>query len=126
MTITPVTLIGNVVRLEPLTMEHHAGLSEVGLDPELWRWSTAPVRTPDDLRKYMETAVLWREQGTAIPFTTVEKSSNRIVGSTRFALSRKLPRTSFTSAYSVPTSRCRSYFSVRASAGDFPPVDTAI
>lgn len=85
MTITPVTLTGNVVRLEPLTMEHHAGLSEVGLDPELWRWSTAPVRTPDDLRKYMETAVLWREQGTAIPFTTIEKSSNRIVGSTRFA-----------------------------------------
>ena len=81
---TAVTLTGNVVRLEPLTIEHHAGLCEVGLDPELWRWTTAQVRTPEDMRKYIETALLWREQGTAIPFATIEETSGRIVGSTRF------------------------------------------
>jgi RimJ/RimL family protein N-acetyltransferase len=79
-----VTLIGHVVRLEPLTMEHHAGLCEVGLDPELWRWTTAQVRTPEDMRKYIETALLWREQGTAIPIATIEETSCHIVVSTRF------------------------------------------
>jgi RimJ/RimL family protein N-acetyltransferase len=37
------------------------------------------------MRKYIETAMLWREQGTAIPFATVEQATGRIAGSTRFA-----------------------------------------
>ena len=84
-TLQPVTLSGNIIRLEPLTMDHHAGMCEVGLDPELWRLSTAAVRTPDDMRKYIETAMLWQQQGTALPFATIEQSSGRVIGSTRFA-----------------------------------------
>src|ERR1051326_9191762 len=48
------------------------------------------------------------------------------VGSTFFAFSRSDPSASLTSAYSVPTRRIRSSLSVRASAGDFPPVEIAI
>lgn len=33
----PVTLEGGRVRLEPMSLEHAAGLAAVGLDPELWR-----------------------------------------------------------------------------------------
>jgi len=84
-TLQPVTLSGNIIRLEPLTMDHHDGMCEVGLDPELWRLSTAAVRTPDDMRKYIETAMLWQQQGTALPFATIEQSSGRVIGSTRFA-----------------------------------------
>jgi hypothetical protein len=29
---------GARVRLEPLTTEHIAGLTAVGLDPDLWQW----------------------------------------------------------------------------------------
>lgn len=84
-TLEPVTLSGRVVRLEPLSMAHHEALCEVGLDPELWRLSTSRISTPDHMRRYIETATLWWEQGTALPFATVEQSSGRIVGSTRFA-----------------------------------------
>src|SRR5579884_2207926 len=81
----PVTLTGEVVRLEPLTMAHFEGMCEAGLDPELWRLSTVAVRTPEDMRKYIETAMLWQQQGTALPFATVEQKSGRVIGSTRFA-----------------------------------------
>jgi RimJ/RimL family protein N-acetyltransferase len=84
-TLQPVTLSGKFVRLEPLALAHHQGLCEAGLDPELWLLSTSPVITPGDMLKYMETAILWREQGTALPFATIEQSSGRVVGSTRFA-----------------------------------------
>jgi RimJ/RimL family protein N-acetyltransferase len=80
----PIVLEGDFVRLEPMTLEHHAGLSEVGLDPEIWRYTLALVRTPDDMRVYMESALKLQRDGTTLPFVTIERSSGRIVGSTRF------------------------------------------
>jgi RimJ/RimL family protein N-acetyltransferase len=85
MHIEPVTLEGSHVRLEPLSLAHHAGLCEVGLDEELWRWITTPVRTPDEMRAYIEEAMSWQRAGTALPFATIEKASGKVVGSTRFA-----------------------------------------
>lgn len=84
MTLAPVVLSGSVVRLEPLARAHHEGLCDVGLDPELWRLNPSRVTSPDDMRKYIETALLWQEQGTALPFATVEQASGRVIGSTRF------------------------------------------
>jgi len=80
----PIVLEGDFVRLEPMTLGHHAGLSEVGLDPEIWRYTLTLVRTPDDMRSYMESAVKLQRDGTTLPFVTIERSSGRIVGSTRF------------------------------------------
>jgi RimJ/RimL family protein N-acetyltransferase len=85
MSFDAVTLYGRVVRLEPLTLDHHEGLCAVGLDPELWRLIPAPVRTPGDMQNYIETALSAWQQGTALPFATVEQSSGRVIGSTRFA-----------------------------------------
>jgi N-acetyltransferase len=65
-------------------LEHHAGLTAVGLDPEIWRRAIAPIRTPEEMRDYMVTALQLQREGTALPFVTVERSSGRIVGSTRF------------------------------------------
>lgn len=84
-TLPTVTLTGRVIRLEPLTMDHYDGLHEVGLDPDLWRLTTSGMRTPDDMRKYIESAALAHQQGTALPFATIEQSSGRVIGSTRFA-----------------------------------------
>ena len=80
----PLILEGDVVRLEPLAPEHHAALCDIGLDDELWRWTVALVRSPDDMRAYIESALALRAQGTAYPFTTVERASGRVVGSTRY------------------------------------------
>jgi len=77
-------LEGTVVRLEPLVWDHLEGLVEVGLDPELWRWMPALVRTEEEMRGYVTAALELRDAGTAIPFATVERASGRVVGTTRF------------------------------------------
>ncbi len=84
MNIEPIVLDGEVLRMEPLGMEHHEQLCEVGLDGDLWRYSPNVLQTPDDMRKYIETALRDRDAGVALPFATVEKSTSRAIGSSRF------------------------------------------
>src|SRR5260221_746865 len=84
MTVEPVVLEGQVIRMEPLTLDHHPALCEVGLDEEIWRWNTFPVRTPEEMRAYIETALAGQAQGMALPFATIERSSGKVVGSTRY------------------------------------------
>jgi RimJ/RimL family protein N-acetyltransferase len=82
--IQQVTLQGRHIRLEPLTLNHLDGLCEIGLDPDLWRWIPAPVKSRDDMRDYIRLALQWQTDGTALPFATVDQSSGRVVGSTRY------------------------------------------
>jgi RimJ/RimL family protein N-acetyltransferase len=85
MHVEPVTLEGRHIRLEPLALTHHAGLCEVGLDEELWRWIPVQVRTAEEMRAYIEEAIAWQAAGTALPFATIEQASGRVIGCTRFA-----------------------------------------
>lgn len=80
----PVTLEGRLVRLEPLTLAHHASLCEVGLEPELWRWIPTTIRTPDDLRHYIETALAEQAAGKSLPFAIIERATGRAIGSSRY------------------------------------------
>src|SRR6202045_323332 len=84
MAVSPVTLEGLHVRLEPLGKAHLAGLAEAGLDKELWRWIPVPVRTVDEMAAYVETALGEQERGVSLPFAIVEKASGRAIGSTRY------------------------------------------
>jgi RimJ/RimL family protein N-acetyltransferase len=84
MDVHPLTLEGQHVRLEPLRLDHHARLCEVGLDEELWRWTTTLIRTPEEMRAYIETALEEEAAGSSLPFATIEKASARVVGSTRY------------------------------------------
>ncbi len=82
--VAPVTLEGPRLRLEPLTTAHHAALCAAGLDDELWRWVPAPVRTPEEMAAYIAFALQEQAGGRALPFAVVEKSSQRVIGSTRY------------------------------------------
>jgi RimJ/RimL family protein N-acetyltransferase len=84
MVIGPVVLEGGCVRLEPLTVEHTAGLAEVGLDGDLWKWIPVPVRTREEMRAYVQTALNEQAAGSALPFALIEKSTGRTIGSTRY------------------------------------------
>ena len=84
MNIHPIILEGKGVRLEPLTQAHHAQLCEVGLDDELWRLTTTIIRTPEDMKKYIDAAAKDFSDGKALPFAIIEKASGKAVGSTRF------------------------------------------
>ncbi len=82
--LAPVTLEGSDVRLEPLSESHHDALCAVGLDPELWKWIPIQVLTRDQMMKYIRAVLADQEKGTSIPFATVERTSGKVVGATRF------------------------------------------
>jgi N-acetyltransferase len=84
MNVAPVTLEGRAIRLEPLGLHHLDALCEVGLDPSLWALTTTNIRSRDDLRRYVEGALAEQAAGTALPFATVVRDGNEVVGSTRF------------------------------------------
>jgi RimJ/RimL family protein N-acetyltransferase len=84
MKVEPVTLEGAHVRLEPLSRQHLAGLAEVGLDRELWRWIPVPVQTAQDMAEYIEVALGEQSRGVSLPFALVDRATGRAVGSTRY------------------------------------------
>jgi len=84
MNVVPVVLEGRHVRLEPLSQAHHADLADVGLDEELWRWIPTPVRTPQEMSGYIQTALEEQSRGVSLPFALIEKTSGRAIGSTRY------------------------------------------
>lgn len=83
MRIEPVTLSGEHVRLEPLSRGHLGPLGTV-LDPTLLQWFTTPATNAVELAEFIEEALHAQDAGTALPFATIEQSSGRPVGSTRY------------------------------------------
>jgi RimJ/RimL family protein N-acetyltransferase len=84
MDVQPVTLEGNWVRLEPMTIDQVEPLSEVGLEESIWRWTLGRCESVEDIRRYVESALDEERRGVSLPFVTVEKASGKIIGSTRF------------------------------------------
>ncbi|MCA1625983.1 MAG: GNAT family N-acetyltransferase [Acidobacteria bacterium] len=84
MKVEEIILGGKFVSLVPLHLEHLDALNKVGLDESLWLWTINVIKNSDDMRRYVETALDEQRRGVALPFVTIEKSSEKIVGSTRF------------------------------------------
>jgi RimJ/RimL family protein N-acetyltransferase len=84
MDLTPVTLRGRTIRLEPLAMEHLDGLCAVGLEPSLWALTQSQIASREDMRTYVEEALAEQRAGVALPFATIEQATGTVVGSTRF------------------------------------------
>jgi RimJ/RimL family protein N-acetyltransferase len=83
--LTPVTLAGTHVRLEPLSLAHVPALAEVGADPDVWRLLSTPLATEEDVRAFVAGGLEAQAAGTALPFCTVDAATGRPIGSTRFA-----------------------------------------
>jgi N-acetyltransferase len=80
----PLVLTGRHVRLEPLARAHVRGLvAAVAEEPALYRWTPLPLDA-EGMTHYVDTAVRWREAGTATPFATVRLTDGKVIGSTRF------------------------------------------
>ena len=83
--IHPVTLVGKLVRLEPLQMEHAAELLEVGQDPDIWAYMPVdPSVSLAAMQAMIGVALREQEAGTVLPFIIREQSSGRALGSTRY------------------------------------------
>jgi N-acetyltransferase len=84
MILEPLVLEGENVRLEPLSLDHLPRFIDVGLEGDIFRWFTEPVRTPEAMRTFIETALADQAAGKSLPFATIERHSAVAVGSTRF------------------------------------------
>ena len=84
MKIEPVILEGESIRLVPLGIEHLDELYQAGADESLWLWTTNIIKSKEDMRRYGETALDEFERKLSLPFVTIDKNQNKIVGSTRF------------------------------------------
>ena len=82
--IRPVVLDGERVRLEPLGRHHLDDLAEVAFDEALWRYTLArPVDRPS-LGEWLDVALANAAAGSEVPFATVDRSTGKAIGSTRF------------------------------------------
>lgn len=84
MKLEPILLDGRYVRLEPMTMLHVDALWAAGSDESLWKLIPTNITSRADMEKYVRTAQAERDGGTALPFVTIDKVKDSIVGSTRF------------------------------------------
>ena len=82
----PVTLEGSVVRLEPLRREHAQLFWEIAHQDleDIFRWIPYSMKTPQDFERLIDKAFDEQERGESVVFATVEQSSGRTIGSTRF------------------------------------------
>ena len=94
MEISPITLEGQHVRLDPLLLEHEEALIAAASDGELWKSTVTIVpSSPATMIDYIQAALNGQAQGRELPFVIVRKSgpgvppgntSGQIVGTTRF------------------------------------------
>jgi RimJ/RimL family protein N-acetyltransferase len=72
------------VSLEPLDHRHVDGLvAAVADDPSLYQWSPVP-QGKVEATSYVDTALAWREAGSALPFVIIRVDDGVVIGSTRF------------------------------------------
>ena len=79
-------LMGDVVRLEPLTPGHVPGLRRAaeGAGPSAF----AAVPTPDEVEDYVARSLARRDAGAYAPFAQVEAATGRVVGHTAYLTPR--------------------------------------
>src|SRR5215510_10795458 len=82
--LTPVTLEGRGIRLEPLTLEHEAALTAAASDGELWNLWYTSVPKLEETKSYIADALAGQQAGHMLPWAVRELSTNQIVGSTRY------------------------------------------
>ena len=79
-----VVLAGKHIRLEPLEFRHADGLvAAAAVDLSLYRWTFVP-RNRAEAIQYIDTALAWKNAGTAMPFATIRLTDDVVLGSTRF------------------------------------------
>jgi N-acetyltransferase len=82
----PLTLEGKVVRLAPLCHEHAPLLWDIAKDAldDLFRWIPYSMRSPEDFERAVAKSLEEQEQRQSVPLVTLERSSGRVIGATRF------------------------------------------
>jgi RimJ/RimL family protein N-acetyltransferase len=84
LTVAPVTLADERVRLVPLGLEHVEGLARAAADGELWTIRVTSVPEPDDTRGYIERALQGFAEGHRLAFAVLDAASGDVIGSSSY------------------------------------------
>jgi RimJ/RimL family protein N-acetyltransferase len=84
--VMPITLEGSVVRLEPVRRDHAEMFWDIAKDAldDIFQWIPYRMKTREDFQRLVEKAFDEQQRGESVVFATVERSSGRVIGSTRF------------------------------------------
>jgi RimJ/RimL family protein N-acetyltransferase len=91
--LSPVTLTGELVTLEPLEPGHHDALVAAASDGRLWEhWYTA-VPSPEGMAADIEARLAMQAAGTMLPFVVRRLSDGVVVGETTYCnVEAEVPR----------------------------------
>ncbi len=81
----PVVLQNNIVRLEPLSLEHAKDLYEVSQDEIIWKY--LPLEVPkniEDTREWIGLACEEAKVGQKVAFAIIDRFGKKAIGSTRY------------------------------------------
>ncbi len=83
--VQPITLSGQLVRLEPLRFEHAAELLAVGQEEDIWAYMLGnPSDSLESMQSYVGATLRQQAAGKELPFVIRELVSGRALGSTRY------------------------------------------
>jgi len=86
--VAPVTLEGRHVRLEPMKSARAdvlaAALGVAAADGNMWESKVTVIPRPEEARAYVDQALAELERGVSMPFVTIDRASDKLVGSTRY------------------------------------------
>ena len=82
--LSPITLEGSAIRLEPLHPDHEEALSVATADGELWNLWYTVVPGPEETKRYIEDALAGQNAGHMLPWAVRELTTDKIIGSTRY------------------------------------------
>lgn len=80
----PIELVGNRIRLTPLSEIHLPALWKAGHHPEIWQIAMNIMESEQDMERYVRIALQEQAEGRALPFATTLLETGEIIGSTRF------------------------------------------
>ena len=82
--LSPVTLEGRGIRLEPLHPDQEDALSAAAADGELWNLWYTFVPKQEETRGYIADALAGQTAGHMLPWAVRELTTDTIIGSTRY------------------------------------------
>lgn len=82
--VTPITLDGHGVRLEPLSHEHRDALAAAAADGALWELWFTSVPRPEETTAYIDAALDGQRDGHRVPFVVRDAATATVLGSTSY------------------------------------------
>jgi RimJ/RimL family protein N-acetyltransferase len=82
--IEPITLEGKYIILRPPSIDDIKGLSNAAKDGEIWNNRFSSFPNLNEIPKYVQEMLDLSSKGSILPFITIDKDSNAIVGTTRY------------------------------------------